>query len=175
MFEETLKYRDAAHGGISYYIDPNTNQKVRTNSDQGPNGEKVFHDGLILPGVKSSDGSPNDIIVDAATYYLNTFTWGANPAWGIPYSRYDDAVRRNDYVKLREMSIGYNLPESIVSKLKFSRIRVALTGFNLFYLYRTFKDFDAETTLGTNWVNAAVVGGSTSAERSIGFTVRTSF
>ncbi len=175
MFEETLKYRDKEHGGISYYIDPATNQKIATDQDHGPNGERVFHDGLILPGVKSSDGSPNDIIVDAATYYMNTFTWGANPAWGIPYSRYDDAVRKNDYVKMREMSLGYNLPKTLVSKLGFQNIRVSITGYNLFYIYRTFKDFDAETTLGTNWVNAAVVGGSTSAERSIGFSIRTSF
>ena len=175
MFKETLKYRDAEHGGIAYYIDQTTHQKVATDQGSGPNGEKVFHDGIILPGVKSSDGSPNDIIVDAPSYYLNTFTWGANPAWGIPYSRYDDAVRKNDYVKMREMSIGYELPQSISHKLKFQRIMVSLVGYNLFYVYRTFKDFDAETTLGTNWVHAAVVGGSTSATRSIGVSIRTSF
>ncbi len=174
MFEETLKYRDAEHGGVSYYIDGSGN-KIATDAGTGPGGEKVFHDGVILPGVKSSDGSTNDIIVDAANYYLNTFTWGANPAWGIPYSRYDDAVRKNDYLKVRELSIGYELPKSFSNKLKFQRIMVSLVGYNLFYVYRTFKDFDAETTLGTSWINSSVVGGSTSAARSIGVSIRTNF
>ncbi|MCD6333240.1 MAG: SusC/RagA family TonB-linked outer membrane protein [Bacteroidales bacterium] len=173
MFEETLQYRDAEHGGLSYYIDAD-GKKVQFDGDAGPGGEKVFHDGLILPGVKS-DGSANDIIVSAADYYLNTFTWGANPAWGIPYSRYDDAVRKNHYVKFRELSVGYNLPKSLAQKFKCNNIRLALVGSNLFYLYRTFKDFDAETNIGTNWVNAAIVGGSTSASRSLGFSIRASF
>jgi len=174
MFKETLKYRDAEHGGIAYYIN-GSGDKVATDQNAGPNGEKIFHDGIILPGVKSSDGSTNDIIVDAPSYYLNTFTWGANPAWGIPYSRYDDAVRKNNYIKLRELSIGYNLPKSLTQKMKFNDIRISLVGYNLLYIYRTFKDFDAETTIGTNWVHAAVVGGSTSATRSIGISIRTSF
>ncbi len=171
MFEETLQYRDAAHGGASYYID-DAGKKIAATT--APSGKKLWNDGVILPGVKP-DGTTNDVIVDAATYYLNTYTWGANPAWGIPYSRYDDAVVKNDYIKFRELSIGYSLPASFAKKIGCSGLRIALVGSNLFYIYRTMKEFDAETNLGSSWVNQAIVNGSTAATRSLGFSIRASF
>jgi iron complex outermembrane receptor protein len=171
MFEETMKYRDAANGGIAYYIDGTGKKQLAAGA---PSGAKIFNDGLILDGVKP-DGTKNDVIVDAASYYLNTFTWCANPAWGIPYSRYDDAVVKNDYIKFRELSIGYNLPKTIAHKVGCNNLRVSLIGSNLFYLYRTMKEFDPETNIGSNWVNAAIVNGSTAATRSLGFSIRASF
>jgi iron complex outermembrane receptor protein len=172
MFEETLQYRDAEHGGTAYYI--NADGKKIADVASAPSGAKIFNDGVVLPGVKP-DGTPNDVIVDAANYYLNTYTWGANPAWGIPYSRYDDAVVNNDYIKFRELSIGYNLPTNIAKKVGCSNLRVSLIGSNLFYIYRTMKEFDAETNLGSSWVNQAIVNGSTAATRSLGFSIRASF
>jgi iron complex outermembrane receptor protein len=173
MFEETLKYRDEANGGVSYY-ENGSGDKILTDANSGPNGERVYHDGVILPGV-TPDGSENNKIVDAANYYLNTFTWGANPAWGIPYSRYDDAVQKNNYIKFRELAIGYNVPKSVASKIKCSNIRVSLIANNLFYIYRTLKQFDSETTLGSGWVQSSVIDGSSSATRSFGFSLRASF
>jgi len=170
MFEETLQYRDAAHGGTAYYIDDNGKKIAGT----APSGKKQFNDGVILPGVLP-DGTQNNVIVDAASYYLNTYTWGANPAWGIPYSRYDDAVKKNDYIKFRELSVGYTLPDNFAKKLGCNNLRIALVGGNLFYLYRTHKQFDPETTIGTNWLNAAIVDGSSIASRSLGFSIRASF
>jgi len=172
MFEETLQYRDAEHGGIQYYV--NADGKKIADVSTAPAGAKIFNDGLILPGVKP-DGTPNDVVVDAANFYLNTYTWGANPAWGIPYSRYDDAVVKNDYVKFRELSIGYSFPTNIAKKVGCNSLRISLVGSNLFYIYRTMKEFDAETNLGSSWVNQAIVNGSTAATRSLGFSLRASF
>jgi hypothetical protein len=90
-------------------------------------------------------------------------------------SRYDDAVHKNHYVKFRELSVGYNLPKSLAEKLKCNNIRVSLVGSNLFYIYRTYKEFDPETNIGSSWVSSAVVQGSTSAARSLGFSIRASF
>jgi len=172
MFEETLKYRDEANGGIAYYI--NGDGKKVADITTAPAGTKIFHDGLILDGVKP-DGTKNDVVVDAASFYLNTYTWGANPAWGIPYSRYDDAVVKNNYIKFRELSIGYSLPVNVAKKIGCSNLRIALVGSNLFYIYRTMKEFDAETNLGSSWVNQAIVNGSTAATRSMGISIRASF
>ena len=174
MFEETLEYRDEENGGLAYYTDGDGTRHLADGASAGPAGERIYNDGLIIDGVKP-DGTPNDIILSAGEYYMNTFQWGAVPAWGSGMSRYDDAVHKNTYVKFRELSIGYNLPQSMADKLKCNSIRVALTGSNLFYLYRTFKQFDPETNIGSSWVNQAIVSGSTSATRSIGFSVRASF
>jgi iron complex outermembrane recepter protein len=172
MFEETLQYRDEEHGGVAYYI--NDEGKKIGDISSAPSGAKIWHDGVILDGVKP-DGTKNDVIVDAASFYLNTYTWGANPAWGIPYSRYDDAVVDNNYVKFRELSIGYSFPANIAKKVGCNNLRISLVGSNLFYIYRTMKEFDAETNLGSSWVNQAIVNGSTAATRSLGFSIRASF
>lgn len=173
MWEETLKYRDAEHGGLSYYVDA-SDHLVRYDGATGPNGEKVYHDGIILPGVKA-DGTPNDIVVDAPNYYLNTFTWGANPAWGIPNSRYDQAVFENSYVKFRELSLGYTLPGSLTSKIGCNRLTISLIGRNLFFLYKTIPHLDPEVTIGSYWVNSAIESGTNAATRSFGFSIRANF
>lgn len=173
MFEETMEYRDAENGGLSYYLNGDGN-RVAYDGATGPGGERVYNDGLILPGVLP-DGTDNNIILSAGEYYMNVFQWGSNPAWGSGMSRYDDAVKKNHYIKFREMSVGYNLPQNVAQKLKCNNIRLALVGSNLFYIYRTHKQFDPETNIGTNWVNAAIVNGSTVATRSLGFSIRASF
>jgi outer membrane receptor protein involved in Fe transport len=52
------------------------------------------------------------------------------------------------FVKLRELSIGYNLPKSVVSKIKMSGARISLVGRNLWILYQnTPKGIDPEAAL----------------------------
>ena len=174
MFEQTLWGRDAEHDGLSYYVNTD-GVKVRFDGATGPNGERVWNDGILLDGVKP-DGTTNDIIVSAADYYLATHTWSVGSGFGAPYSRHDiGTVHKNNYIKFRELSVGYNLPQNLAQKLKCQNIRIALVASNLFYIYRTFKYFDPESFIGTNWVAAAQDQGSTSATRSIGFSVRASF
>ncbi len=53
---EFLKYRDTEHGGLSYYYPGDNNAsgmpvQVDPSLGAGPNGETVYHDGVILPGV----------------------------------------------------------------------------------------------------------------------------
>ncbi len=165
---------DAENGGLAYYVNGDGDRVPANDATAGPAGERVYNDGLILDGV-NPDGTANDMILTAGEYYMNTFQWGSNPAWGSGMSRYDDAVHKNHYVKFRELSIGYNLPKSMAEKFKCNNIRISFVGSNLFYIYRTFKQFDPETNIGSSWVNNAIVSGSTSASRSLGFSIRASF
>ncbi len=43
-------------------------------------------------------------------------------------SRY---LQRGDYVRLRTVTLGYTLPQSIVNRVKLNKVRVYVTGFNL--------------------------------------------
>lgn len=183
MFTSTLDGRDAANGGLAYYVD-GTGKKVATSSSQGPGGETVYNDGMILEGVKEikdANGNvtgytPNDVIVDAPTYYLDAYTWGANPAWGSGMSRYDLSVYDNSYIKFRELSLSYTLPTDMVKKIGFSRLQVSLIGRNLFYIYKNLPNIDSEAMLGSNWVNQGIDSGTTTAStRSFGITLRAGF
>lgn len=170
MYTSTLKYRDAQHGGLAYYINSNgTYVQLPSNATAGPAGETVYHDGLIQPGILAN-GQPNNIIIDAASYYENQF--GA----GDPNSINEGtAIYNNSYVKLREIDLGYNLPNSIVKSLGMSRIRFSLIGRNLLYIYRTLKNLDPETALGSQWYNQGIDNGSIPSTRSFGFALNATF
>jgi iron complex outermembrane receptor protein len=168
MYESTLKYRDAEHGGLPYYIN-SSGEKIALPDHQAsaPNSGKVYHDGVVLPGVTVA-GKENSQIIDAAYYYMNTYNWGASAI-------NESAVLDNSYIKLREVVIGYSLPAKITGKLHFNNIRVSLIGRNLLYFYRTLKYIDPEATIGSNWIRQSVDEGSMAATRSFGFSVNFDF
>ena len=173
---ESLQFRDTAHGGLSYYYPGNNNAsgvpvQVDPSLGAGPNGETVYHDGVILPGVVASTGEKNTRIIPAGYYYNQTYNWGTQPE----QLTYRHSVFDNSYVKLRELTIGYQFPEKLISKLGMTRLSVSVFGRNLFYFYKALKNYDAESSVGTSWASQAVVGGSTTATRNFGVSLRASF
>jgi TonB-linked SusC/RagA family outer membrane protein len=80
---------------------------------------------LILPGVKESDGEKNDIpVTTSGMFFGNSIIGGSANDRGI-----FDASR----IRLREVSFGYTIPKSIVSKLSVHSINVSLVGNNLWF------------------------------------------
>jgi iron complex outermembrane receptor protein len=170
MYTSTLKYRDAQHGGLTYYTNGGgVNVGLASSATAGPNGETVYHDGVIQPGVLAN-GQANNIILDAASYYENQF--GA----GDPNSVNDGtAIYNNSYIKLREVAFGYSLPQNWVKHIGLSKARFSLIGRNLLYIYRTLKNLDPETALGSQWYNQGIDNGSIPSTRSYGFSLNATF
>jgi iron complex outermembrane recepter protein len=167
MYENTLQYRDAEHGGLSYYID-DSGEKIRWTGPSAPNGAVVYDDGLVLKGV-TEEGESNTKIIDAAYYYLNTFGWG-NDSWNDRGSLYD-----NDFIKMRELVLTWSLPKSFTDKLHSQKVQFSLVGRNLFYVWRTMKNLDPESSIGTTWLSQGIDEGSNAATRSYGFALNFSF
>jgi TonB-linked SusC/RagA family outer membrane protein len=89
---------------------------------------------LILPGVKQ-DGTPNDIQI-SATDYFNSY--GGNP---------EPRAFDGSTIRLRELSLGYNIPPSLISKTPFNRASIALSGTNLWFRALNFppnQNFDTD-------------------------------
>jgi hypothetical protein len=181
---ESLPYRDAEHGGLLYYFKDNYLDGNKDNPDKpgekipvitmpagsaGYNGERIFDNGRILPGVKE-DGTPNDIIVPADYYYSQTYAWGAGGA-----ADYSNSVFDNSYLKFRELNIGYRLPASVSSKFGCKNLSLSVFARNLCYLYKNMPILDAEATDGTNWVSQTQIGGSTATTRTFGVSLRANF
>ncbi len=172
LLEESTKYMDEAHGGLSYYEDP-SGKRILTSASAGPGGEKVYHDGMILPGVKD-DGSPNDYIASSADYYWTVYNWGG-PQYS-PNTRYELYIKENSYVKMREIALSYRLPKTLATRIRAKNIELSVFGRNLFFLYRTLKDMDAEqTTAGSRWFQNLTNVGTNPATRTIGGSVRVNF
>ncbi|MEN8118500.1 MAG: SusC/RagA family TonB-linked outer membrane protein [Bacteroidota bacterium] len=153
---QSLEHRDEEHGGIAYYIDSETNERVPWEHGQAApaasaNGN-VYHDGIILEGVtevKDADGNvigyeENNNIVPVSAYYGGFVSW-ANEAINAVDLKY-----KNDYIKLREVSLAYSIPKNLVNKLKLSSASVSLFARNVGYLYKTVPNLDSEAFMGTN-------------------------
>ena len=184
--EDAVGVRDAETGGIFYYSTTEdvtdkatlhrlTDAEIASlgtykRGETMLNGHYVYDNGLILPGVKA-DGTPNDIIVTQAEANARQYGWGT----GNPARTYMEAVQKNNYIKCREINLGYTLPKAWTEKFACSRLQVSAFVRNPFYIYRSLKLFDSETSDGTNWIYQAQVGGSTASARTFGFSLRASF
>jgi iron complex outermembrane recepter protein len=172
LTEETLNYSTNERGGLTYYLDKGKGVQVPNSATAGPNGQPLYRDGMLMDGI-APDGTKNTNVVSQAGYYNNTYNWGG-PQYS--NSRYELYIQKNDYVKLREVSLAFNVPSSYASKMGATKLSLSLFGRNLFYIYRTIKDMDSEaTTAGSQWsqnINNAGLGPST---RSYGVMLRASF
>lgn len=172
LLKETLNYMDESHGGLKYYVDAG-GKGVQTTGTQGPNGEKVYNDGMLIEGV-TQDGQANKNIVSQSFYYWTVYNWGG-PQYS-PNTRYELYIKENSYVKLRELSVGYSLPQSVATKIGARKLQVSLYGRNLFFIYRTIKDMDPEqTTAGSRWFQTVNNMGMNPATRTFGAMLRATF
>jgi len=148
VIKASLFGRDESHGGIAYYVEDGTNRKIRWEHDQAaPAGSTdgiVYHDGMILNGVKAAQGGgyePNDIIVAAPAYY-QTFINDLSTSWP------PDRLFKNNYIKVREIAVSYTLPQQVSQQLKLQKLTLTGSVRNLGYLYKTVPSIDPEGALG---------------------------
>jgi hypothetical protein len=88
----------------------------------------------VLEGVKA-DGTINDksITIDGNSYYRNTIINQAS----------EILIQDTSWLKLRNVSLTYNLSSNLVSKLKLSSASFSVSG-NNFLLWTPFRGFDPE-------------------------------
>jgi hypothetical protein len=80
------------------------------------------------------------------------------------------------FIKLRNINFGYTFNKSIAKKIGATKLRLSVFGGNLFYLYRTIKDIDAEqTTAGSRWYQNVSNVGTNPSSRTYGVMLRASF
>ncbi|KAA6440324.1 SusC/RagA family TonB-linked outer membrane protein [Dyadobacter flavalbus] len=171
LTKESLNYMDKEHGGLSYYVDEN-GKGVQTSEAAGPAGQPVYNDGMLMDGVTAS-GEVNTNVVSQAVYYNSTYNWGG-PQYG--NARYELYVQENTYFKMRELSLAYRLPSNIGRKLGAQNVSLSVFGRNLFFLYRTVKDLDAEqTNISSRWYENISNAGSNPSFRTMGVMLRASF
>ncbi|MEO8413898.1 MAG: SusC/RagA family TonB-linked outer membrane protein [Ginsengibacter sp.] len=171
LTKESLTGMDKAHGGLSYYLDAN-GYGVSTSAAAGPNGEKVYNDGMLLKG-NLPDGTPNAHIESSSVYYWYVYNWGGPQYSNSQYFKY---IVKNSFWKVREITLSYNLPAKIASKLKATKLQVSVFGRNLFYLYRTIKNMDSEQlTTGLSWDSQVSNAGTNFTTRSFGASIRATF
>jgi len=135
---------DAKIGGDiyagSYVIGLQTGQSPETLNERSGNGlpyedpdGNIRNVGVILPGVYS-DGTQNEKVV----HYYHKYLPNAG-GWGQILTK--PGILDNTWVKLREVSVSYNVPQDWLGKKKlFQDLNISLVGRDLFYIYTSLPD-----------------------------------
>jgi iron complex outermembrane receptor protein len=169
--QNSLFGRDAEHGGVQY-----TDENGIVQND-GIIPEGVLADGITsildpdvdLGGMSYADAVAQGHLkpVPALFYYENLTQWSS----GIR----EYSVFENSWVSLREISIGYNVPASLASKVKLQNLRISVIGRNLGYLYRTTKDGINPEGLKSNGAGEFAEYGGLPFTRQMGVSVTAGF
>ncbi|CAM4256259.1 SusC/RagA family TonB-linked outer membrane protein [Zobellia nedashkovskayae] len=92
----------------------------------GRDGSLVFGDNVFSDlEVVKADGSANDIQTDAETFWASI--GGRNAPVGEAF------VEDASNVRMREITLGYSLPSSLIDRTPFRNIKLTLVGRNLFF------------------------------------------
>ncbi|MDX5421144.1 MAG: SusC/RagA family TonB-linked outer membrane protein [Hymenobacteraceae bacterium] len=140
-------------------VSAETAEYPRFNEDGTPNKPYLF-DGVL------EDGSPNNIYVTAQDY------WGLRGKY-VAWSGY---VRDASFVKLREATLSYNLPQSLLSKTGFIKaLQFSVYGRNLLTYAPNYPDLDPEQNLQGVSNSRGLEFGIQPIARTVGASLRATF
>lgn len=119
--------------------------------------------GLILPGVKP-DGTPNDIRIEGNDYKAAGYARNPN-------ARY---VYDASYIKLRNITLSYSMPQSMLAKTFLRGVTFSLTASNVAILMKNVPYADPEAGLGAGNLQGWQ-SGVMPTTRNFGFSVNLQF
>ncbi|NQX81779.1 MAG: SusC/RagA family TonB-linked outer membrane protein [Flavobacteriaceae bacterium] len=120
--------------------------------------------GTVLEGVYA-DGSVNTTRV-RADYY-------ANP-WGYKHATNSAHTYDASYVKLREVTLSYNVPKKYIEKMKLTSVSLTATGKNLWIIHKNTPYSDPEAGLSSGNIQG-YQSGAYPAVKELGFNLKIQF
>ena len=138
-WSNTIRYKDFS---MSFLIDARIGGQIYSQTSAGLDRAGVskrslqYRDGVTVSGNNTATGAPNTESISGEEYW----TAMANVSGEYIYDQ--------DNVRLRELSIGYNVPGVDIIGLQSANIQ--LVGRNLFFLSKSADDIDPEAMLGTS-------------------------
>ena len=138
-WSNTIAYKDFT---MSFLIDARIGGQIysQTSSllDQRGVSERSlqYRDGVVVSGNNTGTGAANTERISGQEYWTQMSEVSGN------------YVYDQDNIRLRELSIGYNIPN--VSAIGLSSANIQLVGRNLFFLSKSAEDIDPEAMLGTS-------------------------
>ncbi len=125
--------------------------------------------GTVVDGVINT-GTP-----EAPVYVENTNNITAQQYWGSYTGVAKNNIISQTNVRLREMSLTYNLPKSVLGNSFINQASIGLIGRNLFFLYKDSEHFDPESSYSTSNNAQGVLYYNLPTTRTIGFNINLKF
>jgi TonB-linked SusC/RagA family outer membrane protein len=128
--------------------------------------------GIIVDGVvDDGTGTPEN-----PNYVVNTLSITAQQYHGSIAGRVAASnIISQTNVRLREMSLSYNFPTSILGDSFIKDVSVSLIARNLFYFYKDSENFDPESGYSTNNNSQGVLYYNLPTPRTVGFNINVQF
>jgi len=139
---ETLEGREEWYDGTGGYV------------AEGVKGE-------LVDGEWVSTGEKNDIAINPQTYWQN----------GVG-SIGEEFIQDGTFVKMRELSLSYDIPKRILSRTPIANVTVSMVGRNLFFIYRASKHYDPESSYNSGNYGAGVENHAQPTTKSLGFSIK---
>lgn len=164
----TLQWKDITFGALidvrygGNFISMTDNYACYTgNSQRTLEGR----DGMVVKGIVESTGHENTKQVTAEEYYANI-----GGSTGIAEAFMYDGT----YVKMRELSLGWNLPKLWLRNTPLKAVKVSAVARDLFYFYKD-APVNAESAFSREDYAQAFEFGSLPPTRSFGFSLNVKF
>ena len=122
---------------------------------------------MVVPGVKE-DGSVNDIPVSAQSYYSTIGLYNSQKGFA------EEFVHDASYIKLKELSLGYSFPASMLRRTPLTQLKLSFVARNLCFLMKHTPgnpDGGYDTTMFSQALDYMAVPYT----RTFGFTVNVGF
>jgi len=131
----------------------------------GREGGLIFGQNLF-PGQKAvkQDGTPNDISVNAQTFWRTT--------GGVVNPVGEAFVESMTNTRLRELMLGYTFPKSLLRNLPVKSVKLSVVGRNLWFIYRASKTIDPDITAGTGVISEGQSAFAPPTVRSYGLNLK---
>jgi TonB-linked SusC/RagA family outer membrane protein len=162
----TLTYKSLS---LKLLIDGRFGGKVYSGTDASldalgvtENSLKYREEGIVIDGVKA-DGSVNTTKISAQQY------------WGSYSGIAENYIFDQTNVRVREVSLTYELPKSFVNKFHVKSASFGITGRNLFFIYRALDNYDPEGSFSASNFAQGVLFYNMPTTRSFGFNLNVKF
>jgi len=162
----TLRYGQFS---LSFFFDMKKGGDIENNVDgygyfYGTPKVTENREDRIVPGVRESDGKPNDKVVRGQDYFrrINGIT--------------EAVIQDGTYIKLRNVTLSYEFSRSLLNKTPFKTASLSVAGRNLWIYSPHFTGADPEvSSFGSSSGSQGIYSFSTPTSRSINISLKVSF
>ncbi len=127
----------------------------------------IREDGIVLEGVMEDPDNPGTYITN--THVAGAETYGLNHYYVNAMNVFD-----GDYVKLRELSLSYTLPNKALENTPFTNLRIAFIARNLWTFGTDIEHFDPEHATNAGNVQG-IEGAQVPSTKSFGLNLNVNF
>ena len=172
-FSNTFSYKNLA---LRVLIDARIGGQLYSGTDASLDGSGVSErtlqyrtEGIVVDGVVNT-GSP-----ESPSYEQNTQQISGEQYWGSYSGIASNYIYDQTNIRLREASLTYSLPKTLLSNTPLRDVSIGLIGRNLFFLSKKIDNFDPESSFSTSNFAQGVLFYNLPTTRQYGFDVNIKF